>query len=61
MTLESMKPQQTPTIHVRDLMKEFVRPVELHGRFASMRRLFTRRKVTKVAVSGVSFDIEAYS
>lgn len=45
-------------IHVRDLTKEFVRTAEPTGRFATARRLFTREKVTKRAVQGVSFDVE---
>ncbi|WP_260465011.1 ATP-binding cassette domain-containing protein [Arachnia propionica] len=49
----------TPLIHVQQLRKEFVRPAEFHGRFASIRRLFSRRRVTKVAVEDVSFDIDA--
>ncbi|CAI9411711.1 Vitamin B12 import ATP-binding protein BtuD [Aestuariimicrobium sp. T2.26MG-19.2B] len=46
-------------IHVHDLSKEFVRTKEPTGRFSTIRRLFTRERVIKKAVQGVSFDIEA--
>lgn len=46
-------------IRVQQLRREFVRPAEFHGRFASIRRLFSKRRVTKVAVEDVSFDIDA--
>ncbi|MDO5081808.1 MAG: ATP-binding cassette domain-containing protein [Arachnia propionica] len=49
----------SPVIRVRHLRKEFVRPAEFEGRFASLRRLFSRQRVTKVAVDDVSFDIDA--
>lgn len=48
-----------PLIHVRDLRKVFQRPEEPEGRFKAVRRLFIRRKVEKVAVHDVSFDIAA--
>ena len=48
-----------PLIRARHLRKEFVRPAEFEGRFASLKRLFSRQRVTKVAVDDVSFDIDA--
>ena len=48
-----------PLIHVRDLRKVFQRPEEPEGRFKAVRRLFICRKVEKVAVHDVSFDIAA--
>ncbi|WP_284550840.1 ABC transporter ATP-binding protein [Aestuariimicrobium sp. T2.26MG-19.2B] len=44
---------------MHDLSKEFVRTKEPTGRFSTIRRLFTRERVIKKAVQGVSFDIEA--
>ncbi|MGJ6979573.1 ABC transporter ATP-binding protein [Aestuariimicrobium soli] len=49
--------QVPPIVQVRDLVKEFTRPVTPTGRFAELRRLFTRRTSTTRAVDGVSFDI----
>lgn len=40
----------TPLIRVRHLRKEFVRPAEFEGRFGAVKRLFSRQRVTKVAV-----------
>lgn len=44
-------------IHVRDLTKEFVRPAQTSGRFATLRRLLNHETVTTRAVRGISFDV----
>ncbi|MDO5093317.1 MAG: ATP-binding cassette domain-containing protein [Propionibacteriaceae bacterium] len=46
-------------IEVRELRKEFVRTAEPQGRFKAVRRLFTRERVTRVAVHDISFQIGA--
>ncbi|GAB2794045.1 ATP-binding cassette domain-containing protein [Amycolatopsis magusensis] len=43
---------------VRDLVKEFHRPKRVEGRFGGLRTMFTRERVTKRAVDGISFTLQ---
>ena len=45
-------------IRVQDLRKHFKVPVRKEGRFAALLNLFTHEKTEKIAVNGVSFDIQ---
>jgi viologen exporter family transport system ATP-binding protein len=47
-----------PLIVVRDLVKEFHRPKRVEGRFGGLRTLFTRERVTRRAVDGVTFTLD---
>jgi ABC-2 type transport system ATP-binding protein len=46
-------------IRVRDLRKHFKVPARKEGRFGSLRTLFSTEHTLRVAVDGVSFDVEA--
>src|SRR5690242_19720897 len=48
-----------PLIEVRQLTKEYVRPVRVTGRFGTVRTLFTRQRERTVAVDHIDFSIDS--